>query len=395
MNFETIAIREQSERSANSEHSVPVYLTSGFTFDDAEHARAVFAEEEQAFSYSRYNNPNTDELVDKIKRLENVDDALTTSSGMSAIFGALAPLLNAGDHAVVCRSVFGSTYQLFSNIFGRWNIGHTYVPADDCSCWEDAITPQTKILFVETPTNPALDLIDLKWAADLAKRHNLILLVDNTFSTPYLQRPADFGADIVLHSTTKYLDGQGRTLGGVIGGRQDLIDKIRPFVRQTGPCLSPFNAWVISKSLETLAIRLDRHCANALELAKRLEAHPAVERVKYPFLKSHPQYELARKQMRAGGGIVSIFVKGGLTEGKQFLDGLNMCSLSANLGDSRSIVTHPASTTHSKLSEEERLSVGISQNLVRISAGLEHVDDIWNDLKTSLDQLVGQTVLEG
>ncbi|ASS49060.1 MAG: O-succinylhomoserine sulfhydrylase [Candidatus Fluviicola riflensis] len=378
---ETLAIRSQSERTQQREHSVPLYLTSSFTFENAEHMRAAFSDEVDANIYSRYSNPNVDELLEKIAQLEGGEAAWATATGMAAVFTTFAALLGSGDHIVSSRSVFGSTHNLFVNIFPKWGITTTYVDADDYEAYANAITPATKILYLETPSNPGLDIIDLEKIGAICKEKNVLFVVDNCFATPVLQQPIRFGADIVIHSATKYIDGQGRVLGGLIVSTQELIDKIQAFARHSGPAMSPFNAWILSKSLETLHLRVEKHCQQALEIAKRLENHPAVDWVKYPFLDSHPQVEIARKQMSAGGGIVSFQIKGGLEAGRAFLDKLSLFSLTPNLGDSRSIATHPASTTHSKLKPEERAEVGISDGLVRLSIGLEHIEDIWEDLE--------------
>lgn len=384
MKKQTQAIRIQNKRTAHNEHSVPLYLTSSYVFEDAEDMRAQFAEEKEGEIYSRYANPNVQEFIDKMAALENAENGWATASGMAAVFTFFGALLQAGDHIVSARSVFGSTHRLFTEILPKWGITCTYVDFDDYQGFENAIQSNTRILYLETPSNPGLDIIDLERIAAITKKHDLIFAVDNCFATPLLQRPLDFGADVSIHSATKYIDGQGRTLGGVILGSHELIDKIRAFARHTGPALSPFNAWTLSKSLETLDVRMERHCKNALEIAKRLEEHPAVEWVKYPFLPSHPQFEIAKKQMSAGGGIVSFELKGGLDAGRQFLDALNLFSLTANLGDTRSIATHPASTTHSKLTPEQREEAGISDGLVRLSIGLEHIYDIWGDIEEAL-----------
>ncbi|MCS5663908.1 MAG: O-succinylhomoserine sulfhydrylase [Flavobacteriales bacterium] len=384
--FETQAIRTQTERSQFNEHSTPLHLTSSFVFDDAEQMRAMFSDEIEGNLYSRFSNPNTTELIDKVAQMEGAEAGWATATGMAAVFTSLAGLLQSGDHVVSCRSIFGSSHILFTKIFPKWNISHSYVDVDKPEDWESAIQENTKILFVETPSNPGVDIIDLQYLGDLAKKHNLLLLVDNCFATPYLQKPIDFGAHLIIHSATKYMDGQGRVLGGIIVGTKDLIAEVKAFARHSGPALSPFNAWILSKSLETLALRMDRHSDNALALAKFLEKHPLVELVKYPFLESHPQYEIARKQMKQGGGILSFIIKGGIEEGKRFLNAIEMVSLSANLGDSRTIVTHPASTTHARLTEEERLEVGIKPGLIRISVGLEHIDDITEDIRKALEK---------
>ncbi|TXE06905.1 aminotransferase class I/II-fold pyridoxal phosphate-dependent enzyme [Gelidibacter salicanalis] len=383
--FETDAIRTQMERSEFLEHSTPLHLTSSFIFEDAEDMRASFAEEKERNIYSRFTNPNTSEFVDKMCKLEGAESGYAFATGMAAVFSTFAALLNAGDHIVSARSIFGSTHTLFTKFLPKWNIETSYFKVDEVDNIESLIQPNTKILYVESPTNPAVDILDLEVLGNIAKKHNLIFVIDNCFATPYLQNPIKFGADLVIHSATKLIDGQGRVLGGVTVGRADLMREIYLFSRNTGPALSPFNAWILSKSLETLGVRVDRHCENALKVAEFLEMHSKVALVKYPFLKSHPQYELAKKQMKQGGNVVAFEVKGGIEAGRQFLNQLKMLSLSANLGDTRSIATHPASTTHSKLSEADRLEVGISDGLVRISVGLEHVDDIIADLKQALE----------
>ncbi|ESU29578.1 cystathionine beta-lyase/cystathionine gamma-synthase [Flavobacterium limnosediminis JC2902] len=382
--FETQAIRTQTERSQYLEHSVPLYLTSSFVFEDAEDMRASFTEEKERNIYSRFSNPNTSEFVEKICKMEGAEAGYAFATGMAAIYSTFAALLESGDHIVSVGSVFGSTHTLFTKYFPKWNITTSYFDINKPETIEDFIQPNTKILFAESPTNPAVDIIDLELLGQIAKKHNLILIIDNCFATPYLQNPIQFGADLVVHSATKLIDGQGRVLGGITVGREDLIREIYLFSRNTGPALSPFNAWVLSKSLETLPVRVEKHCENALKVAEFLENHPNVNKVKYPFLKSHPQYEIAKKQMRLGGNIVAFEIKGGIEAGRKFLDKIQLCSLSANLGDTRTIVTHPASTTHSKLSEEERLAVSITDGLVRVSVGLETVQDVINDLQQAL-----------
>ena len=384
--FETKAIRHQVERTQQKEHSVPIFATSSYMFDDAEHARALFAKEAEGNVYSRYSNPNNDEFVEKLCLLEGAEAGISTASGMAAMFVSIASFLKQGDHIVACRSVFGSTHQILTQLLPRWGITHTYVDVHDLEGWEKAITPKTKMFFFETPSNPALDLIDIERVSSIAKAHNILVNVDNCFATPYLQNPISLGADIVTHSATKFIDGQGRMLGGAILGRRELIDEVMFMGRHTGPAMSPFNGWILSKSLETLAVRMDRHCSNALDLANFLSDHNQVKQVKYPYLASHPQNNLARKQMRQGGGIVTFEIKDGLAQGRTFLDALKMLSLSANLGDTRSIATHPASTTHSKLSEGERETVGITPGLVRISTGLENIKDIIDDVDQALNK---------
>ena len=381
---ETDAVRAQHERTEFREHSVPLYLTSSFVFDDAEQARALFADEIAGNIYTRFSNPNSTELVDKLCLLEGTEDGIATASGMAAMYTSMAGLLKSGDHVLASRSVFGSTHQIFSILFPRFGISSTYVDIDKPGTWEKNIQPNTKMIFVETPSNPSLDIIDLEWLGKLADKHKLILNVDNCFATPYLQRPAQYGAHLVTHSATKFIDGQGRVIGGAVLGKKDLIKEVRFFARHTGPSMSPFNAWVLSKSLETLAVRMERHCQNALELAQHLEKHPEIGKVKYPFLPSHPQYALARKQMRLGGGVVTFEIKGGIEQGRKFLNSLSMISHSSNLGDTRTIATHPASTTHSKLTDAERAAVGITPGLVRISVGLEEMGDIIKDLDQAI-----------
>ena len=383
-NFETNAIRIQSQRSHFDEHSTPLYLTSSFVFEDAEDMRASFAEEKSKNLYSRFSNPNVNEFTEKMVKLEGAEAGYAFATGMAAIYSTFAALLNSGDHIVSCQSVFGSTHTLFSKYFPKWNINTTYFKAEDSANVEKYIQPNTKILYLETPTNPAIEVLDLEFFGKVAEKYKLIFIVDNCFATPYLQQPLKFGAHLVVHSATKLIDGQGRVLGGVTVGKADLIREIYLFARNTGPAMSPFNAWILSKSLETLAVRVERHSENAFKVAKFLESHPKVAFVKYPFLKSHPNYETAIKQMKMGGNIVAFEVKGGIEGGRNFLNRIQMCSLSANLGDTRTIVTHPASTTHSKLSDEERNEVGISAGLVRCSVGLENVDDIIEDIKQAL-----------
>ncbi|SHI50723.1 trans-sulfuration enzyme family protein [Flavobacterium terrae] len=382
--LETQAIRTQIERTQFLEHSVPLYLTSSFVFEDAEDMRASFTEEKERNIYSRFTNPNTSEFVEKICKLEGAEDGYAFATGMAAVYATFAALLNSGDHIVSVGSVFGSTHTLFTKYFPKWNITTSYFDINKPDTIENYIQPNTKILFAESPTNPAVDIIDLEFLGKIAKKHNLILIIDNCFATPLLQNPIQYGADLVVHSATKLIDGQGRVLGGVTVGRADLVREIYLFSRNTGPALSPFNAWVLSKSLETLPIRVEKHCENAVKVAEFLESHPNVKQVKYPFLKSHPQHEIAKKQMKLGGNIVAFEIKGGIVAGRKFLDKIQLCSLSANLGDTRTIVTHPASTTHSKLTEEERLAVSITDGLVRVSVGLETVQDVINDLSQAL-----------
>ena len=383
--IETQAIRTQMERSQYLEHSSPLYLTSSYVFEDAEDMRASFADEKERNIYSRYSNPNISEFVEKVCLMEGAERGYAFATGMSAVFSTFAALLDSEDHIISSRSIFGSTQTLFNNILPKWNISTSYFKIDVLDTIESLIQSNTKVIYAESPTNPAVDILDLKRLGELAKKHNLLFIVDNCFATPYLQQPLKFGANLVIHSATKLMDGQGRVLGGVTVGSADLIQKIYLFSRITGPALSPFNAWVLSKSLETLPVRVDRHCDTALKVATFLEAHDNVNFVKYPFLKSHPQYELAKQQMKLGGSIVAFEVKGGIEAGRKFLNSIKLLSLSANLGDTRTIVTHPASTTHAKIPEDVRLQTGITAGLIRVSVGLEHPEDIINDLKQALE----------
>ncbi len=384
--IETDLIRHQSPRSQHGEHSSSIYLTSSFTFESAEHARAMFAKEQEGYIYSRYDNPNVDELIDKICRLEGAEDGIAVASGMSAVFTGLAGLLGQGDHVLACRSVFGSTHQILTQILPKWGISHSYGDINNLESWADLVQPNTKMCVVETPSNPALDLIDLAWLGRFCRERDILLLVDNVFATPLLQTPIRFGAHLVMHSTTKFIDGQGRGIGGILVGDSEQIAKIRFFARHSGPAMSPFNAWLFSKSLETLPVRMERHCDNAEKLAQYLADHDDIAFIRYPHHHTHPQYELAKRQMCRGGGLVTFELKGGLDHGRAFLDALNMCSLSSNLGDTRTIATHPASTTHSSLTEEDRQAVGITAGLVRISVGLEHHEDLIRDISTALEK---------
>lgn len=385
-NNDTASIRTQVEQSTQREHAVPMYLTSSFTFDDAEQARSLFAQEEEGNIYSRFTNPNVAEFVEKMCALEEVEEGLATASGMAGVFTTFASLLGSGDHILASRYLFGSTHKLLTQIFPKWGITHTYGDLDDLEAWDELVRPNTKLVYIETPSNPTVDLIDLEWMGAFCRRHDLIYVVDNCFATPIIQKPARYGADVIIHSATKYIDGQGRGVGGVVVGTEEYLDEIQSFARHSGPALSPFNAWMFSKSLETLDVRMKKHSESALAVARHLEERTDVTFVRYPHLESHPQYDLAQKQMHWGGGVVSFAVEGGVERGARFLDALEMCSLTANLGDSRTIATHPASTTHSKLSEEERRNVGILPGLVRISVGLEDPEDIMADLDQALDR---------
>jgi len=379
----TKAIRIRADQTPEKEHSTPLFLTSSFTYEDAEEMRAVFADEKEGNIYSRFSNPSVQEFTDRLAALEGAEAGFATASGMSSIVATFLTFLKKGDHLLACNAIFGSTHTIITKYLPKYGIDYTYV-SNDPSTWEAAIRPDTKMIFLETPTNPGLDIVDLAAAGAIAKKHNLLFNVDNCFATPIGQTPIDFGADLVVHSATKWIDGQGRVLGGAVLGKKELIKEVYLFCRSTGPSLSPFNAWVLSRSLETLDVRMERHSGNALYLAEALENHPAIASLKYPFLPSHPQYAIAKKQMKNGGGILNFELKGGLEAGRKFLNGLTMLSLTANLGDTRSIASHPASTTHAKLTDEERAAVGISPGLIRISVGLEHRDDILADIQKGL-----------
>lgn len=383
----TIAVRAQTPVTQQMEHSTPLFLTSSFIFESAEDMSAAFADETDDNIYSRYSNPTVDEFANKMALLEKCEAGFAVSSGMAAVFSSFFALLKSGDNLLCCRSIFGGTNTVVTKFLPKFGIEYTMVDIADSTNWEKAIKPNTRMLYLETPTNPQLEIIDLEQAGKTAKKYNLIYTVDNCFATPVLQTPVDFGADLVIHSATKWLDGQGRVLGGVVTGKKDLIHEIHLFCRNSGPALSPFNAWVLSKSLETLDVRMHRHSENALKVAEAFANHPKLIWLKYPFLPSHPQYEIAKKQMKAGGGIVCFEIKGDINNGRKFMNALELLSLTPNLGDSRSIASHPASTTHSKLSEEDRLAVGITPGLIRISVGLEYVGDIIDDIAQALDKI--------
>lgn len=385
---QTDAIRIQTERTHEMEHSTPMFLTSSFCFDNAEEMRAAFADETEDNIYSRFSNPGVQEFIDKMCALEGAEAGYATASGMSAVFGSFMALLKQGDHLLGCNAIFGSTHTVIAKYLPKFGIDYSYLGAGATEAeWEAAIRPNTRMIYLETPTNPGLDLLDLEMIGRIARKHGIIFNVDNCFATPVNQQPIQYGADLVVHSATKWLDGQGRVLGGIVVGRKDLIKEIYLFCRSTGPALSPFNAWVLSKSLETLDVRMERHASNALFIAQALEKQEKIASLRYPYLASHPQYAIAQKQMRNGGGIVCFEVKGGLEAGRKFLDNLQMLSLTANLGDTRSIASHPASTTHAKLSEAERQAVNITPGLIRISVGLEHREDILADIVQALEKI--------
>lgn len=388
MKFETKAIRTQTARSQHREHSTPIFATSSFVFNDAEQMRQLFNGEEEGNIYSRFSNPSVEEFQNKIAILEGAEACRATASGMSAIFATFAALLGSGDHMIMSRAVFGSTFNIKNNFLNKWGIECTLVDVDKIDSWHEAIRSSTKLIYLETPSNPGLEIIDLEKVVAICKKHKIISIVDNCFATPYLQRPLEFGIDVVVHSATKYIDGQGRVLGGAVAGPDHIIEKVHQFLRGAGPSLSPFNAWILSKSLETLAVRMDRHCQNASQLAVFLETSKHTTLVNYPFLASNPKLDIAKKQMSQGGGMLSFNIQGGIARGKRFLDQLKMASLSANLGDTRTIITHPASTTHSKMPENERILAGITDGMIRVSCGLEHIDDIILDIDQAFEKSV-------
>lgn len=384
LKFETHCVRTQARRSSHKEHSVPIFETSSYVFDSAEEARAVFAEEEDGNIYTRFSNPNTDEFIQKLCALEGAEDGIATASGMAAVYLSLNALLRPGDHVLASRQLFGTTHLLFTQVLSKWGVSHTYVDIKDQQEWKDSLLPTTRVIYTETPSNPGMDLVDLKWLAKFAAKNELYLIVDNCFATPYLQNPILMGADIVVHSATKFIDGQGRTISGAVLGSKDIIKEVRTLSRITGPTMSAFTAWLLSKSLETLSVRMDRHCENALKLAQFLEKNTEVEWVKYPFLPSHPQYKLAKRQMKQGGGLLSFELKGGEERARKFINALQLMSITSNLGDTRTTLTIPASTTHSKLTAEERTASGITDGMIRVSTGLEHIDDIKADFEQAI-----------
>lgn len=388
LELETLAVRAGTHRSQFNEHSEALYLTSSFVFRDAAEAAARFSGEDPGMVYSRYTNPTVDALQERLAALEGAECCVATASGMSAILGCVMALAKAGTHIVASRSLFGATVQLLGTMMGRFGVETTFVPATDIGAWEKAIRPNTRLLFLETPSNPLTEIVDMAALAEVAHRHGALLVVDNCFCTPVLQRPIELGVDIVMHSATKYLDGQGRVLGGAVLGKRDVIqDGMVAYLRSCGPTLSPFNAWVILKGLETLSLRMRAHSEAALELAQWLERHPRVGRVFYPGLASHPQHALAMRQQKAGGGIVSFEVKGGRSEAWQVVDATQLISITANLGDTKTTITHPASTTHGRLSAQARAEAGIGESLLRIAVGLESVSDLKADLARGLGRI--------
>lgn len=384
---ETKAIRLQTKRTEQKEHATPLFLTSSFTYDSAEDMAAAFSDDTLDVNiYSRFSNPTVDEFINKVAALEGAEAGIATGTGMAAIFSTFMTFLSKGDHIISASAVFGSTHTILTKFLPKWGIESSYFDMNKPETIEALIKPSTKMLYVETPSNPGLDIIDIEFVSNLCKQHNILLVVDNCFATPAVQQPIKYGADLVLHSATKFIDGQGRVLGGVVVGKKELIHPLYLFIRNTGPSMSPFNAWVLSKSLETLFIRMDRHAASAMELATKLQGHKNLSSVKYPFLESHPQFKIAKRQMSNGGGIITFELKGGIDSGRKFLNSLQMISMTNNLGDSRTIASHPASTTHSKLSDEEKAAVGITPGLIRISVGLENADDILQDILQALEK---------
>jgi O-succinylhomoserine sulfhydrylase len=386
--FETEAVRAGHVPTAFGENSEPIFTTSSYTFESAAQAAARFSGAEPGYIYSRFTNPTVTAFQDRLAILEGGEACVATSSGMSAILATFLTLLQQGDHLVSSKAIFGATTQLIKKYLSRCGIEHSFVPQTDLKAWEAAIKKNTKVLYLETPSNPLTEIADIAALAKLAQARNCLLVVDNCFCTPALQRPLDLGADIVIHSATKYLDGQGRAIGGAVIGTQKLVgEEVFTFLRTAGPCMSPFNAWVFLKGLETLSLRMQAHSRNALSLAQWLESHPKIGRVYYPGLKSHPQHELAKRQQSDFGGIVAFEVKGGQKEAWQTVDGTQLLSITANLGDTKTTITHPATTTHAKLTDDEKIAAGITPNLLRIAAGLEHVDDLKADLEQSLKNI--------
>ena len=385
MKKQTKLIRIQTEKSQFREHSTPLYMTSSFCFEDAQMGKDLFDNTLEGNIYSRFSNPTVQEFVDKVCMLEELDEGIATATGMAAVFAGFAAHLVAGDHLVSSKALFGSAHQIITQILPNWGITHTYVDAAaPKDVWEKAIQPNTKMIYLETPSNPGLELVDMGMVGEIAEKYNLIYFVDNCFATPLLQTPAQYGANLIVHSATKFFDGQGRVLGGIIVGTKEMIEKVRFFCRQTGPSLAPFNAWVLSKGLETLGLRLDRHCSNAEKLAIALETIKGVKKVNYPFLPSHPQFELAKKQMNAGGALVTFELEGGFERVVKFSKLLKIASLTSNLGDSRTTITNPNSTTHSKVSLEDKIKLGIYEGSMRVSVGLEDVHDLIEDFTQAI-----------
>ncbi len=385
--LETLAVRAGQERSQFNEHSEALYLTSSFVFDNAAQAAARFSGAEEGNVYSRFTNPTVTAFEARLAALEGAEACVATASGMSAILSLVMALCSSGDHIVSSSGLFGATQQLLGTIMPRFGIQTSFVDQTDAAAWQAAIRPETRLFLLETPSNPLTAIADIAALVSIAHRHAVLVVVDNCFCTPILQRPLDLGADLVLHSATKYLDGQGRVLGGAVAGPRKLTDEVFRFLRTAGPTLSAFNAWVLLKGLETLQIRMQAQSAKALQLAQWLEQHPKVARVYYPGLPSHPQHELARTQQKSGGAIVSFAVKGAREEAWKVVDSCRLLSITANLGDTKTTLTHPASTTHGRITPEQRAAAGVSEDLLRIAVGLEAVVDLQNDLETGLSSL--------
>lgn len=389
MEKQTKLVRTQTPKTQYREHSTPLFLTSSFCFEDAEQGMELFNETIEGNIYSRFSNPSVQEFVDKVCILEDCEDGIATGTGMAAVFAGFAAHLQAGDHLVSSRALFGSAHQIITQILAKWGVTHTYLDATATEQeWEAAVLPTTKMIYLETPSNPGLEIIDMEMVGRIAKKHNLIYFVDNCFATPLIHQPVKFGANLVVHSATKFMDGQGRVLGGILTGTKELIAPVRFFCRHTGPSMSPFNAWVLSKSLETLDLRMERHCANAEKLAHALLEVEGIQQVKYPFLPSHPQYELAKKQMAAGGAMLTFCLDGTFDDVVNFTKALTIPSLTSNLGDARTTITNPATTTHARLSLEDKEKLGISPTLMRISVGLEHIDDLIQDFTQAAQKMV-------
>lgn len=387
MKDQTKLIRTQTNKTAYREHNTPLYLTSSFTFESAEQMRDTFSNELEGQVYSRYSNPNLDEFIQKMCLLEEKPMGFATSSGMAAVYLSLISFLSAGDHILASCALFGSTHQILDNILPRLGITTTYLDPENMEDWEKSVRRETRLLIVETPSNPGLKIVDLEYCGAFSNEHDILYIVDNCFATPILQKPAQYGADIIIHSATKYIDGQGRVLGGIIVGDEKWMEQVIFFARHTGPVMSPFHAWLLSKSLETLSLRMKAHSTNAFEVALFLSQHSAVKRVNYPFLPGFPQHALASKQMKMGGGIVTFELNGDVDTVYRFINQLQMVSITSNLGDTRTIVTHPATTTHSKMAPVNRQKAGIPDQLLRISVGLEDVDDIKSDIIQSLERV--------
>lgn len=383
--LDTLAVRAGHERTGEQEHGEPIFTTSSFVYESAAEAARKFSGEEPGNIYSRFTNPTVRIFEQRLAALEGAERCVATSSGMAAILATALALLEAGDEIVASRALFGSTVSLFNKYLGKLGIVTRYVESSDLAAWEAAITPRTKLLFAETPSNPLSELVDIAALAEIAHRHAALLAIDNCFLTPALQRPLELGADLVIHSATKYLDGQGRAIGGAVVGRDKELEEVLGVVRTCGPCMSPFNAWIFLKGLETLGIRMRAHCENALALAEWLQAHPAVERVHYSGLESHPQHALAKRQQRGFGAVLGVEIKGGRKGAWSVIDATRVMSITGNLGDVKSTITHPATTTHGRLNDEQKAAAGITEGLIRIAVGLEDIDDLKGDLARGLD----------